>query len=142
MRAITAVLAAALLMVIGASAAPTANAVRAIEDAVTTVLSQPERSAPVQGPNPAENPTATTVGSTIYQPPTPEPVSEPDPFFDVEPDPCIEAHEDDWDALEQCWFDEVEDLPVPSIEEQSAGCAVQTGASVGCKEKIRYGIVD
>ncbi|WP_460749178.1 hypothetical protein [Nocardiopsis oceani] len=39
-------------------------------------------------------------------------------------------------------FDEFEDLPVPSIEDQSADCTAQTGDPVGCEEKIRYGIVD
>lgn len=140
MRSIAAAL---LLLVVGASAAPAANPARTVEDAVVSVLTQPERVVTeVQDPAP-ENATATTEGSSVHQPSAPDPAPEPewpdvctDPTADVMLEPGTCGDLEDW------LNDPVADLPLPSIESQIADCTAQTGNPVGCEEKIRYGIVD
>ena len=135
MRALPIVLAAALAAVftlaVGASAAPAADPVRAIEDAAVSVLTGPEPAedtAEAPTPEPA---TATTEANTVYQPPAPQPA----------PDGQA-ACEDTWAVPEMCVDEPAHDLPVPSLDEQIAACTAQTGDPVGCEETIRFGIID
>ena len=139
MRTLPIVLAAASVFTlsVGASAAPATDPVRAIEDAAVSVLTGPESTeGPDEAPTPAESATATTTGSTIHQPPAPE----PDPFFT--PDDCYLAHADDIDALNDCWGIGPEHHEMPSVEQQIEDCVIQEGNRAWCEDKIRHGAVD